>query len=381
MQIILPDSVKFVLDKLNFAGFEAYIVGGCVRDCLLGITPDDYDICTSAKPDYIINLFDKTVKTGIKHGTVTVIAGMSQIEDTTFRTDGEYTDSRHPEKVTFVSDLKTDLSRRDFTVNAMCYSPLTGIIDCFGGMSDLNAKIIRAVGDADIRFKEDALRILRLFRFCATLSFKAESETLHAALKNAHLLKNVSVERIREELFRTASGDNTGAILPLIKTGALDILVENPEIAKIPLLPENKRLKFFAFIKLTGKNLLTALDYLKCSNEFKNYCLNLDSAMHLKTDTRAEIKKLLRLLETDIFDLFDYKAAITGEDTSAARFTAKDIIEKREPYKISQLAVSGNDLISKGYRGEQIGEMLEGILEKVIRSPELNTKEKIMSLI
>lgn len=381
MQIILPDSVKFVLDKLNFAGFEAYIVGGCVRDCLLGIEPDDYDICTNAKPYEIINLFDKTVKTGIKHGTVTVISGGSAVEVTTFRTDGEYADSRHPEKVTFVSDLKADLSRRDFTVNAMCYSPLTGIIDCFGGMSDLNAKTIRAVGEPDIRFREDALRILRLFRFCATLGFKAESKTLRAALENAPLLKKVSAERIREELFRTASGRNTEAILPLLKTGALGVFGENREITKIPLLPENKRLKFFAFIKLTSDSLSSALDFLKCSNEFKNYCLKLNSALCLKTDTRAEIKKVLRLLENDIFDLFYYKAAISGEDTSAAHFTAKDIIEKREPYKISQLAVNGGDLEEKGYRGEQIGETLESILEKVIQTPELNTKEKIMSLI
>lgn len=381
MQIILPDSVKFVLDKLNFAGFEAYIVGGCVRDCLLGIEPDDYDICTNAKPDEVINLFDKTVKTGIKHGTVTVISGGSAVEVTTFRTDGEYADSRHPEKVTFVSDLKADLSRRDFTVNAMCYSPLTGIIDCFGGMSDLNAKTIRAVGEPDIRFREDALRILRLFRFCATLGFKAESKTLRAALENAPLLKKVSAERIREELFRTASGRNTEAILPLLKTGALGVFGENREITKIPLLPENKRLKFFAFIKLTNDSFSSALDFLKCSNEFKNYCLKLNSALCLKTDTRAEIKKILRLLESDIFDLFYYKAAISGEDTSDAHFTAKDIIEKREPYKISQLAVNGGDLEEKGYRGEQIGVVLESILEKVIQTPELNTKEKIMSLI
>ena len=381
MAIILPENVQFVIDTLKSAGFEAYIVGGCVRDCLLGLTPCDFDICTSAKPDDIIKLFQNTVKTGIKHGTVTVIIDKTQTEVTTFRTDGKYNDCRHPEKVVFVSDLKTDLSRRDFTVNAMCYSPESGLIDYFGGINDLNAKTLRAVGNADKRFKEDALRILRLFRFCCTLGFTAENNTLNTALKNAQLLKNVSAERIREELLRAACGDNITGILPLLETGALATLDANSQISKIPLLPSNIKLKFFAFLKLSGNNLLQTLDFLKCSNVFKDYCLKLESAICLKTDTRTDVKKLLRLLENNIFDLLDYKTSILNEDISDARNTAKDIIAKHEPYKISQLAVNGCDIANKGYHGEQIGFVLENILQKVTEHPSLNTKEKILSLI
>ena len=218
----IPEKIKFVLRTLTQNGYEAYIVGGCVRDSLLGITPSDYDVTTSAKPEEILGLFDKTVPTGLKHGTVTVIIENEPIEVTTFRTEGEYKDFRHPQNVEFVTDLREDLSRRDFTVNAVAYNETVGLVDLFGGLSDLENKILRSVGDSDKRFKEDALRILRLFRFASQLEFTPEEKTLKSALKLQNGLKNISKERIFSEIVKAVNGKNPKAILPLINSGGLE---------------------------------------------------------------------------------------------------------------------------------------------------------------
>ena len=186
----IPKKIEYVLKTLNKNGFEAFIVGGCVRDMLLGKTPSDFDITTSALPTDIEHLFEKTVPTGIKHGTVTVIIDNSPIEVTTFRCDGDYNDNRHPEKIEFVSDIKEDLARRDFTVNALAYNEAVGLVDFYNGQDDLRNKILKAVGNPNKRFEEDALRILRLFRFSSVLDFSIEENTLNAALAKGHLLKN-----------------------------------------------------------------------------------------------------------------------------------------------------------------------------------------------
>ena len=200
----IPENAARVIDRLTQNGYEAYIVGGCVRDSLLGLTVSDFDITTSAKPEKVIELFEKTVPTGIKHGTVTVMIGNEPIEVTTFRTEGVYNDSRHPEDVEFVSDIREDLSRRDFTVNAIAYNEKTGIVDLFGGMSDLENKILRAVGDPEKRFREDALRILRLFRFASQLGFEIEENTLNSALSLKDGLENISSTAARAAI---ESGD------------------------------------------------------------------------------------------------------------------------------------------------------------------------------
>lgn len=192
----IPQKIRFVMEKLTLFGHKAYIVGGCVRDILMNKIPADYDIATSATPKEVISIFEKTVPTGLKHGTVTVLIDSQPIEVTTFRTETEYTDNRHPENVEFVSDITQDLSRRDFTINAMAYNPTAGIIDCYGGKADIENKLLRCVGNAEMRFTEDALRILRLFRFASTLNFEIEKNTLNAALKKAYLLQNISRERI-----------------------------------------------------------------------------------------------------------------------------------------------------------------------------------------
>lgn len=189
MIIKLPENVELILSKLNNNGYEAYIVGGCVRDSLLGLVPHDWDICTSALPEQILEAFNdyKIIPTGLKHGTVTIVIDASQYEITTYRIDGEYEDNRHHKEVSFTSNLKDDLSRRDFTINAMAYSPLIGLIDYFNGQDDLNKKIIKCVGDPNKRFNEDALRILRCLRFSSTYNFSIETKTSKSIHDNAYL--------------------------------------------------------------------------------------------------------------------------------------------------------------------------------------------------
>lgn len=380
MQIPIPKNVAAVIDTLEESGYQAYIVGGCVRDSLLGLTPKDYDVCTNAKPEDTISLFEKTVNTGIKHGTVTVISAGMPIEVTTFRLDSEYKDFRRPDSVSFVDNLKDDLSRRDFTINAMCYNESRGLIDYFGGAYDLENKVLKTVGEPENRFREDALRILRLFRFCSALGFSPEKLTLDGAIGNAHLLKNISAERIEKELRLTVDGENPEAILTLLETGCLPTLKANKEIGKIKNLPRGSDLRFFAFLRLTSDTLLHTLDFLKCSNSFRKYCQKMNSAIDKEIKTKADIKRLLRLLENDIFDLFCYKSAICGEETQLPEIMTKEILKNGEPYKISQLAIRGGDIAEKGYKDKQIGDVLEKLLNAVIQNPDINTKEKLKAL-
>ena len=191
----LPEYILEIIQKINDIGYEAYVVGGCVRDYLLDRPIHDYDICTSAKPEVILNLFDRSVGTGLKHGTVTVLSN-SPVEITTFRLESEYKDHRHPDSVKYVSTIEEDLSRRDFTVNAMAYHPSRGLIDPYGGQFDLKAKVIRCVGNPDRRFNEDALRMLRAYRFCAKLGFSMDETVKKSIDTNASLIQYVSIERI-----------------------------------------------------------------------------------------------------------------------------------------------------------------------------------------
>ena len=201
VKIILPMQVQYILNTLNNNGYEAYVVGGCVRDSLLGVNPKDWDICTSAKPEEIIKVFkgNKIIPTGLKHGTVTLVIGINQYEITTYRVDGLYSDGRHPDNVEFVSNLKEDLSRRDFTVNAMAYSHTEGLIDLFGGENDLKNRAVRCVGNAKDRFSEDALRMLRAYRFAAKYRFNIDNEITNAIDDCRELIKNISIERIQSE--------------------------------------------------------------------------------------------------------------------------------------------------------------------------------------
>ncbi len=364
----IPPNIQSVIDRLTENGYKAYIVGGCVRDILRGEIPHDFDVTTSAKPQEIINLFEKTVPTGIKHGTVTVLIENEPIEVTTFRTEGEYTDNRRPDRVEFVNDLREDLARRDFTVNAIAYNSKEGLTDYFGGKEDLKNKILRAVGDPEKRFSEDTLRILRLFRFASTLNFEIEENTFNAALKCSPLLKNVSRERIFEELKKAVSGDNFKIFTHLIECGALEFLniTKIPDFERIKTLKSSPNLCLYLFLETN------ALLELKPSNEQKDYFKKLDilSDMPLPK-SNADIKEMLNIASPHILnDFFILKELDTEK--------LKNVINSGEPYSISHLKINGNDLMNMGYKGEEIGNILEHLRKVVIYSPQKNSKENLL---
>lgn len=384
MKFDLPQNIRFVLDTLISNGHKAYIVGGCVRDLLCGKEPHDYDITTSATPEETQNLFDKTIATGLKHGTITVIAEREPIEVTTFRTESVYTDSRHPQSVNFVRDVTEDLARRDFTVNAMCYNEYEGLIDLFCGKEDINNKVLRAVGDAKTRFSEDALRILRLFRFAATLEFSIEKQTFDAAIECAPLLKNISAERIFVELQNTANGTNPDIIRPLLATAALaDYFLKASDLSRVASLENREILRTFALLNLTSNNLPGTLDALKCSNGFKDYCLKMNYlSQNVIEDNKTSIKKALNLADVDtISDVLLYYHGILGIDISKHKVLLNEIVINCEPYKISHLDISGKDITALGFDGKQVGEKLEFLLNEVIKEPTLNRRSKLLKLI
>ncbi len=384
MEFGLPQNIKFVLDTLHKSGHKAYIVGGCVRDLLCGKFPHDYDITTSALPHETQLLFKKTIATGLKHGTVTVIIDNTPIEVTTFRTEGIYNDSRHPENVNFVADVKDDLARRDFTVNAMCYNDQQGLIDLFDGVNDIKNKKLRAVGDATTRFQEDALRILRLFRFAATLQFEIDKNTFDAAIKCSHLLKNISAERIFTELKKSALGDNASILSSLLDTNCLsDYYLQSTDLSKIKNLQSKENLRVFSLIYLASYDLYKTLDTLKCSNNFKDYCIKMAQLITngIKID-KTDIKTALNYADYDIVsDVLLYFKDILNIDISKHKSLLEEIKNNKEPYKISHLNVSGSDISALGFKGETIGKKLEFLLTEVIKNPELNTREKLLNLI
>ena len=368
----IPEKIKFVLDTLTQNGYEAYIVGGCVRDFLLGLTPSDYDVTTSAKPQEIIGLFEKTVPKGLKHGTVTVIIENEPIEVTTFRTEGEYKDSRHPRNVKFVTDLREDLSRRDFTVNAMAYNETAGLVDLFGGVSDLKNKILRTVGESDKRFSEDALRILRLFRFASQLEFTPEKKTLNSALKLQKGLKNISKERIFSEIVKTVKGKNPKAILPLINSGGLEFLgiTETPEFTTL----DDPDLRLFVFLNTSSDNPIEVLKTLKAPNRQIDFANKLLKLQTIKINTKEDIKNALFLTDYNAVNLF----LQLQEDEDKLKLLA-EIIKNKEPYLISHLAIDGEILKNLGFEGKEIGEILERLRQTVVCDPQKNRKEILMT--
>lgn len=365
----IPENIQFVLKTLSQNGYEAYVVGGGVRDLLLSIEPSDFDVATSAQPDEIIKLFNKTVPTGIKHGTVTVIVDKSPIEVTTFRTDGVYTDNRHPENVRFVSNLKEDLSRRDFTVNALAYNENEGLIDLFGGVGDLEKRILRAVGDPNKRFDEDALRILRLFRFSSQLDFKIDENTLEAALKLRRGLENISRERIFSEIQKAVNGKNPNALAPLINSGGFEFL----GITSVPdFKTENPDIRLFCFLK-ESENPLETLKKLKGSNKQMDFTEKMLRLLSLNPKTKEEIKNAVFLTDLDVVGAY-------SEYTDADKKALDEIVKNNEPYALSHLAVSGNDLLALGFKGREIGSVLETLRQIVVKDPKKNKKEVLLSL-
>ena len=237
MKIKLPDNVKMILDRLHEAGFEAYAVGGCVRDSILGRIPGDWDITTNALPQDTKKLFKRTIDTGIEHGTVTIMVGKEGYEVTTYRIDGKYEDSRHPSEVTFTKNLTEDMKRRDFTINAMAYNDEEGIIDRFGGMEDIEKGLIRCVGNPKERFSEDALRIMRAVRFAAQLNYSIEDETKNAISELADTLKNISAERIQTELVKLLLSDHPERLMTAYELGITKVIL--PEFDRCMETPQN----------------------------------------------------------------------------------------------------------------------------------------------
>ena len=378
--LFLPSDTEYIIETLQKNGYEAYAVGGCVRDMLNGDTPHDFDITTSAEPEAVISLFKKTVPTGIKHGTVTVIINGVPNEVTTYRTDGEYRDHRRPDSVIFVKSLREDLARRDFTVNAMAYNKRDGLKDFFGGKQDIQNRILRAVGEPERRFYEDALRILRLFRFSSVLGFNIEENTLKAALEYAPTLKSVSAERIYSELLKTLCGKNPAALKPLTDIGGLGFLGVNtsPDYGILPLLGSADT-KLFAFLYSGGAEVSPALDFLKVPNKTKKAAQDMLTLLNMPfPKTKPEIKEMLYLTSpVSVENYFDYKAAY-GENCENARNMLSEIIENAEPYKISDLKIRGEDLKKLGIRGRETGEMLEALRKYVIPDPTLNTKSRLL---
>lgn len=377
--LFVPTECEYIINSLQKKGYEAYLVGGCVRDMLMGLTPNDFDITTSAPPEITISLFEKTVPTGLKHGTVTVILNGAPFEVTTYRTDGEYKDSRHPESVRFVSSLREDLARRDFTVNALAYNRTDGLKDYFGGAEDIKKGILRAVGEPQRRFDEDALRIMRLFRFASTLDFAPEEHTLSAALTAAPTLKDISAERLYRELLKALCGKSPHALKPLTSAGGLGFLglTRTPDYEKISLLPKNE-VRLFVLLFSGGAG-ITALDRLKVSNKTRaaaDALLRLGSMPFPKN--RVELKEMLFLTgERDLACYLSVSAAY-GKDTAEAEKMLEEVTESREPYRISDLKINGSDLIKRGICGTAVGKTLEELRRLAVTDPTVNTKSRLL---
>ena len=412
----LPKNVEYILEKLNSKGFEAFIVGGCVRDSLLNKIPQDYDITTNALPKKIEEIFDKTIPTGIKHGTVTVLINKEPYEVTTYRTDGEYLNNRKPKEVKFVSNIEEDLSRRDFTINAMAYSPYLGFKDCFNGKEDLKNKIIRCVGDPDKRFSEDALRMLRAIRFSCQLDFKIEKLTAESIKRNFRLIKNISMERIQSEFTKIILSKNPDKGLMLLREhGFSDFLVSEFKNLKlincydlyddvhdtyglINSLPEKLQVRLAGlFYKVFNSEKAvyeckSILKKLKYDNKTINDTCNLVENIH-SISCNMSRKKLKLLINSvgaeNIFDLLalekSYLSYMDEYDTECIdilKNRVSDILDSKEPIFIKDLAITGKDLISElNFKpGKNIGVLLNFLLENVMQSPELNNKEDLLNL-
>ena len=395
MHITLPTKVKQIISKLEKAGFEAYAVGGCVRDSILGRNPEDWDITTSAKPEEVKKLFSTTIDTGLQHGTVTVVIEKEGFEVTTFRLDGDYTDGRHPDRVAFTSSLTEDLRRRDFTINAMAYSEKRGLIDEFDGERDLEDGVIRAVGDACERFSEDALRMLRAIRFAGQLNFKIADETFDAIKELSPNIAKVSVERIAKELEKLLLSGNPEYIALVYETGIFSViapevamLFENGEIsASIKALskasfPEKKELyqiRLAIFLEGLGADkAANLLKRLKLDNDTINTVkkllgLSLREVENNETDMRRTVKEAGHKMMPLLLEMRRAKGLKDNKDLY------QTVIDNGYCTSISELNINGKDLMDAGIpKGALIGSTLERLLELVIEKPELNTRESLL---
>lgn len=397
--MIIPQYVSYAISKIEDAGFSAYAVGGCVRDSLLGKAPADWDITTSALPQDVQRIFqsEKIIFTGIKHGTVTVIIGDTPLEITTFRIDGDYKDNRHPEKVTFSANIADDLSRRDFSVNAMAYSTSSGIVDLFCGQKDLECSIIRAVGDPKVRFGEDALRIMRAIRFAVQLDFEIEPNTFRAMKMCANFLENISAERITSEFCKTLIANTPGNILN--KTFDITSPLFFGKISKndfagfsniLDSIPQDGVLRLAAYIILASlrldKNCLALaksfFGRMKFPNNVKAPVLSILSCWNLPLpDNKISVKKMLSQTGFDTFEnLLTLKSVFNPEQTTTTKAVFGEIISNEYCFSLKQLDVTGDDLKEElGLYGSAIGVALNELLNVVIEERCENKKDTLLN--
>ena len=426
-----PQNVLYILGVMRDNGFEAYAVGGCVRDAVLGRVPKDWDITVNTAPAKVRELFDRTLDTGIKHGTVTVMLGEEAYEVTTFRIDGIYEDGRHPSSVEFTGNLEDDLRRRDFTINAMAWNPWRGLVDPFGGTSDIKARCIRAVGDPDERFREDALRMLRAVRFSAQLGFEIDAGTFEGIHKNSGLIYNVSSERIREELSGILTAEDPGKFTLLRDTGIMGLILPELEVCfdtpqnnphhvynvgehsiRAAAAIENKRyLRWTMLLHDIGKAVTRTTDEDGVDHFYghpdKSHEIAENILGRLKFDNKS-IDRILRLIrhhDRDIIpqpkavakavsavgeDLFEDLLKVKRADISAQnpayagegieyidRISKiyRELLEASNCLKLRDLAINGQDLIDLGFHeGREIGRALAVLFEKVLEDPSLNDK-------
>ncbi len=432
----LPADVQNIISILESNGHEAYAVGGCVRDCILGKVPHDWDITTSALPQQVKALFARTFDTGIEHGTVTVLLNGVGYEVTTYRVDGKYEDGRHPKEVTFTASLEEDLKRRDFTINAMAYNDSQGLVDLFGGKEDLDNGIIKAVGDPMERFTEDALRMLRALRFSAQLDFTIEENTVEAIRKLAPTLDRISAERIQVEIIKLITSDHPDRLLDVYETGLTKVFF--PEFDQMITCEQNT--KHHAYT--VGMHTLKAMEAIapekvlrltmmlhdiakpvcKVTDEnghdhfkghptkgaemakeimrrlkFDNDTINKVCNLVKNHDDRPEVnprnvrRMIIRVGQENFMDLMAVKRADTSAQSSFERDEKYAYIDSLEAMyqqimadndclRIKDLKINGKDLISMGVpQGQKIGEILNALLNEVVDSPELNERDYLVN--
>ena len=434
--ILLPEKVSRILNTLSAAGFEAFAVGGCVRDAILGRVPGDWDITTNALPEQVKALFRRTVDTGIAHGTVTVMLGSDGFEVTTYRLDGDYSDSRHPDKVTFTASLEEDLKRRDFTINAMAYHPEKGMIDLFGGQEDLQRRIIRCVGDPRERFDEDALRIMRALRFSAQLGFRIEEQTRAAIRAFAPRLQLISRERIHDEFLKLLLSPHPDRLLDLTECGITaqvfplwDTMLETAQnspfhqysvgvhtLKVIEGVPAEPVLRLAAFLHDCGKpackstdlggrdhfyghaekSAEIAEDFLK-EYRFDNKTIaDVLQLIRVHDDhyhgTRENVRREMNRVGQELFP--SYLKLILADNLAKSRYALEEfmpryerfrklyeeILQEGDPITLKDLAVKGSDLIAAGMKpGPAMGETLNRMLDDVLGNPKHNNKEYLLT--
>ncbi len=437
MKIQLPDKVHKIIETLQAAGYEAYAVGGCVRDSILGREPDDWDITTSAKPEETKCLFPRTIDTGIRHGTVTIMMDKEGFEVTTYRIDGEYEDSRHPKDVVFTASLKEDLKRRDFTINAMAYNEQDGLVDIFGGIRDMEDGVIRCVGNPRERFAEDALRMLRAVRFSAQLGYRIDEDTAKAIRELAPDLQKISAERIQAELVKLVTSPHPDYLRIAYETGItrevlpeFDLCMETPQnnphhcycvgehiLHSMLAVEPDKVLRLGMLFHDIGKPQTLTIDEEGITHnkrhpvvgeeltkkilrrlKFDNDTIDKVSKIVLYHDqkialTDTGVRRAVNRMGEDIFPMIltvqhadisaqsDYKKEEKLEKLAYIEQCYNDICNRKEATSLKDLAVTGSDLIALGMRpGRQIGEILQELLELVLEDPALNRKEELLTI-